>query len=63
MAENAIVTGFYTMNFKAAVDEFLAKDALIQLPKLSEKQIPEKLADSFLELLQDGEKRENPQRQ
>ena len=44
------------MNFKAAVEEFLAKDALIQLPKLSEKQIPEKLANSFLELLQDDDK-------
>ena len=56
ITEKAIVTGFYTMNFKAAVEEFLAKDALIQLPKLSEKQIPEKLANSFLELLQDDDK-------
>jgi 3-deoxy-D-manno-octulosonic-acid transferase len=56
--EKAIVTGFYTTNFKAAVEEFLAKDALIQLPKLNENQIAKTLADYFLELLQDNEKRE-----
>lgn len=55
---NAIVTGFYTINFKRIVEEFLKKDALIQLPKLEEKEIPQKLAEVFLGLLQNNEKRE-----
>ena len=54
----AIVTGFYTMNFKAIVEEFLSHDALIQLPKLSETETPPELADQFSELLAD-EKRRN----
>jgi 3-deoxy-D-manno-octulosonic-acid transferase len=52
-----IVTGFYTMNFKAAVELFLKENALIQTEKLSEKEIPEKLAQTFSELLQDEQKR------
>ena len=56
-AQKAIVTGFYTMNFKAAVEEFLAKDAMIQLPKLKEAEAPEKLAEVFTDLLQNEEKR------
>ncbi len=55
--KKAIVTGFYTMNFKAIVEEFLAKEALIQLPKLSEKDIPDRLAETFAELLQDENRR------
>lgn len=56
-AQKAIVTGFYTMNFKAIVEEFLAKDALIQLPELSEKDAPQQLAEVFLKLLQDETRR------
>lgn len=57
IARNAIVTGFYTMNFADAVKEFLKHDALIQLPELKEKQILLQLAEAFSELLQDAEKR------
>jgi 3-deoxy-D-manno-octulosonic-acid transferase len=56
-AQKAIVTGFYTMNFKQIVEEFLAKDALIQLPKLAEAEISVKLAEVFSELLQDNQRR------
>ncbi len=54
----AIVCGFYTMNFEAAVKEFLAQNALIQLPKLAEKEISSKLAEVFVELINDEERRE-----
>jgi 3-deoxy-D-manno-octulosonic-acid transferase len=57
IARNAIVTGFYTMNFSDVVKEFLQQEALIQLPKLEEKQISSKLAEVFRELLEDREKR------
>ena len=56
--ERAIITGFYTMNFAEIVKEFLAQDALIQLPKLAEKEIPDALARVFSELLQDAARRE-----
>jgi 3-deoxy-D-manno-octulosonic-acid transferase len=56
-AQKAIVTGFYTMNFKEIVTEFLSKNSLIQLPELGEEEIPERLAEVFTELLQDDEKR------
>jgi 3-deoxy-D-manno-octulosonic-acid transferase len=59
IAERAIVTGFYTMNFAEIVKEFLAQNALVQLPKLAVEEIPEKLAEVFLQLLQDAERREN----
>lgn len=57
LARNAIVTGFYTMNFADVVKEFLRQEALVQLPRLEEKQIPGKLAEVFRELLQNAEKR------
>ncbi len=57
IAECAVVTGFYTMNFAEIVKEFLAQDALIQLPKLSEKEIPDALARAFSQLLKDNERR------
>ncbi len=53
----AIVTGFYTMNFTAAVAEFLDKKALIQLPETNENSIAEDLERVFTELLKDTEKR------
>ena len=58
IARKAIVTGFYTMNFADAVKEFLNQNALVQLPKLDEKQISAKLSGIFQELLQDAPKRE-----
>jgi 3-deoxy-D-manno-octulosonic-acid transferase len=57
-AQKAIVTGFYTMNFTEIVKEFLAQDALIQLPKLSDKEIPEKLSETFSQLIRNPEMRE-----
>ena len=56
-ARKAIVTGFYTVNFKEIVEEFLAKDALMQLAKSDEAEIPEKLAEVLSELLQNPERR------
>lgn len=58
IAEKAIVTGFYTMNFSEIVKEFLAQDALVQLPKLGEKEVAVKLAETFSELLRYPERRE-----
>jgi 3-deoxy-D-manno-octulosonic-acid transferase len=58
-ANRAIVTGFYTMNFKEIIEELLEKDALVQLPKLEETEIPGRLAEVFSELLQNEEQREN----
>lgn len=57
-ARKAIVTGFYTMNFAEIVKGFLEKDALVQLPKLSEDEIPKKLAEIFTELLQNDARRQ-----
>ncbi len=53
----AIVTGFYTMNFAAAVREFLDQNALIQLPATNEESISDDLANIFTELLKKEEKR------
>jgi len=53
----AIVTGFYTMNFTAAVKEFLDKNALIQLPETNEKTIGGDLEKVFEELLKNAERR------
>lgn len=58
-AGRAIVTGPNTANFEAAVTEFLDKDALIQLPKAAEKDIPAQLASVFRDLLTDSERRQN----
>ncbi|HEX8249743.1 MAG TPA: 3-deoxy-D-manno-octulosonic acid transferase [Pyrinomonadaceae bacterium] len=57
-AQKAIVTGFYTTNFETIVREFLEKDALVQLPKLDEKEISAALAESFTKLLEDTRRRE-----
>lgn len=58
ISEKAVVTGFYTINFTEVVKEFLARDALMQLPKLPEKEVVAKLAATFIELLKDNERRE-----
>lgn len=59
ICEKAIITGFYTMNFKEVVSQFLAQDALIQLPKTNESEIVPRLAAVFEELLKDAKKREH----
>lgn len=57
-ARKAIVSGFYTMNFEAIVKEFLSQNALIQLPKLAEKDVSAKLAETFAELINHSERRD-----
>lgn len=54
----AIITGHHTANFKAAVDEFLDKEAIIQLPDLGEGALPTKLAEAFQELLSNNDERQ-----
>jgi 3-deoxy-D-manno-octulosonic-acid transferase len=54
----AIVTGAFTMNFAEIVKKFVENDALIQLPELRDAEIPEMLAEVFLELLNNKDKRE-----
>ncbi len=55
--KTAIVTGFYTMNFRAIIEEFLEQDAVIQLPKLSEKEVSRVMAEVFSTLLQNKKRR------
>ena len=57
-AGRAIVTGFHTTNFEAAVKEFLNEDAVIQLPALAENETSERIAETFTRLLEDGARRE-----
>lgn len=53
-----IVTGPYTDNFAAVVNEFLANNALRQTPTVSQDfQIPERLCEDFAYLLDNKEKR------
>jgi 3-deoxy-D-manno-octulosonic-acid transferase len=56
-AKKAIVTGPYTMNFSVIMGELLSKDAVIQLPKLNDKELSAKLGDVFADLLRSDEKR------
>ncbi|CAN5627325.1 3-deoxy-D-manno-octulosonic acid transferase [soil metagenome] len=58
IARKAIATGFYTTNFAEIVREFLAQDALVQLPKLDEREISKQLTEVFSELLQNAERRQ-----
>lgn len=55
--QKAIVTGFYTMNFAEIVREFTARNAIVQLPELDEKEIPARLAEVFSRLLNEAEQR------
>ncbi|MDQ3751107.1 MAG: hypothetical protein M3367_19130, partial [Acidobacteriota bacterium] len=57
-AQKAIVSGFYTMNFEAIIKEFLSQNALIQIPKLAERDISAKLAETFAELVSNSERRD-----
>ncbi|MDQ3181898.1 MAG: 3-deoxy-D-manno-octulosonic acid transferase [Acidobacteriota bacterium] len=59
VVKKAIVTGFYTTNFEGIVTELVKENALVQLPQLNEKEIPPQLAEVFLSLLRDTEKRNN----
>lgn len=57
ISQKAIVTGFHTTNFKAIIEEFLVKNALMQLPDLEDSEISQKLAEVFSELLHDAKRR------
>ena len=57
VAKKAIITGFYTNNFAGIIKELTQREAIIQLPELSEKEVPQKLAETFLSLLRNKEKR------
>ena len=46
------------MNFAAIVEEFLAKEALVQLPELKVPEIAAKLSRTFAGLLENRERRE-----
>ncbi len=46
------------MNFEAIIKEFLSQNALIQLPKLAEKDVSAKLAETFAELINHSERRD-----
>jgi 3-deoxy-D-manno-octulosonic-acid transferase len=52
-----VVTGAHTFNFTEIVRRFVERDALVQLPDLSETQIATTLARTFDELLRDDERR------
>ncbi len=52
-----IVTGAHTFNFAAIVRDFLAQQALVQLPALSAEQAPAALARVFQDLLTDDARR------
>lgn len=58
IAEKPIVTGFYTINCDAIAAELSGENAIVRLPELNGKNISPKLAEIFLELLQNSEKRE-----
>lgn len=51
LAKKAIVTGFYTRNFAAIVQEFLKPHALVQLPELDKNEVVKNLAKVFENLL------------
>ena len=57
-AEKAVVTGFHTSNFAGIVRELVRQNALVQLPRLEEQDVPARLAEVFLTLLRDAKKRE-----
>lgn len=56
-AGTAIVTGPHTANFDAAVKEFLDKEALVQIERVSDKDAVSKVAAALNALLSSAEKR------
>jgi 3-deoxy-D-manno-octulosonic-acid transferase len=56
-AGKPIITGPHTSNFEAAVEEFLANDALIQLNDVSDERIVPELVAAFSKLLSDQRRR------
>ncbi|MEO7657998.1 MAG: 3-deoxy-D-manno-octulosonic acid transferase [Pyrinomonadaceae bacterium] len=58
-AGKAIITGAHTANFEAAVKEFLEKEALVQLPRLSDKEVTARLVLEFKHLLSSADTRDS----
>ncbi len=56
-AARCIITGAHTFNFSSIMRDFLAREALIQLPALAERDAPAALAQIFRELLNTDERR------
>lgn len=56
-AGKPIVTGPHTINFDAAIKDFLDKDALVQLPSVDDTEIIPKLVEAFNDLLSNDDKR------
>ncbi|HZH90159.1 MAG TPA: 3-deoxy-D-manno-octulosonic acid transferase [Pyrinomonadaceae bacterium] len=56
-AARCIVTGAHTFNFSSIMRDFLERDALVQLPALTEAEAPSALAQIFCELLNTDERR------
>lgn len=52
-----IITGAHTFNFTAIIQAFKEADALVQLPALAESEATGALAQAFLELLTNAERR------
>lgn len=57
-AGRAIITGPFTSNFEAAVNEFLEHDALVQLPRTGKASMAKTLAAEFSRLLDDADRRQ-----
>ncbi|MCA1564985.1 MAG: 3-deoxy-D-manno-octulosonic acid transferase [Acidobacteria bacterium] len=57
-AARCIVTGAHTFNFSSIMRDFLERDALVQLPALTEADAPAALAQIFRELLNTDERRQ-----
>lgn len=55
-AGRAIITGPHTHNFEAAIDEFISKDALIQISAVKKGEESDQIAEALVSLLK-GEKR------
>jgi 3-deoxy-D-manno-octulosonic-acid transferase len=53
-----IVTGAHTFNFKSIIREFFERDALVQIPDVTDDEAPTVLARVLGELLHDSERRE-----
>jgi 3-deoxy-D-manno-octulosonic-acid transferase len=56
-AARCVVTGAHTFNFAEIVRDFAARDALVQLPALSDAETPAALARILRDLLTDDERR------
>ena len=57
LAQACVITGPHTFNFTAIVKDFVAADALIQLPETQEGETPAQLAAIWGELLADEPRR------